>query len=56
MAHLTHYNNLNIKELKYEKIYNLGIFITGAIFSACQKKVEPVDAFNVTVEYRNSGT
>lgn len=37
------------------KKYIIGIFITGAIFSACQKKVDPVDAFNVTVEYRNSG-
>jgi hypothetical protein len=34
----------------------LGSLLSGFIlFSACEKKVEPIDSFDVTVEYRNSG-
>lgn len=34
------------------KKYILGLLITAFIFSACEKKIEPVDSFDVTVEYR----
>jgi hypothetical protein len=34
----------------------LGSLLSGFIlFSACEKKVEHIDSFDVTVEYRNSG-
>ena len=32
-----------------------GSLVLGLILSACEKKVEPVDTFHVTVEFRNSG-
>ena len=33
----------------------LGSLVLGLFLSACEKKVEPVDSFDVTVEFRNSG-
>ena len=33
----------------------LGSLLLGLFLSACEKKVEPVDTFNVTVEYRSTG-
>jgi hypothetical protein len=33
----------------------LGLLVVGLFLSACEKKVEPVDSFDVTVDYRNSG-
>ncbi|MBL7737993.1 MAG: hypothetical protein JNK14_02155 [Chitinophagaceae bacterium] len=33
----------------------LGSLVLGLVLSACEKKVEPVDSFDVTVEYRSSG-
>jgi hypothetical protein len=33
----------------------LGSLVLGLFLSACEKKVEPVDSFNVTVDFRNSG-
>ena len=33
----------------------LGSLVLGLFLSACEKKVEPIDSFNVTVEFRNSG-
>lgn len=38
------------------KKYIIGLFFAAVAFSACEKKVDPVDTFNVTVDYRNSGT
>lgn len=32
-----------------------GSLVLGLILSACEKKVDPVDTFHVTVEFRNSG-
>lgn len=37
------------------KKYIIGIFATGILFSACVKKVDPVDTYYVTVDYRASG-
>ncbi|HMU09694.1 MAG TPA: hypothetical protein PKC54_06785 [Ferruginibacter sp.] len=37
------------------KKYIIGFFAAGILFSACKKKVDPVDTYGVTVEYRNSG-
>jgi len=37
------------------KKYILGLFILG-IISACEKKIEPVDSFDVTVEYRGGNS
>lgn len=33
----------------------LGLLVLGLFLSGCEKKVEPVDSFDVTVEYRSSG-
>ncbi len=33
----------------------LGSLVLGLILSACEKKIEPVDSFDVTVDYRNTG-
>lgn len=33
----------------------LGLLVAGLFLSACEKKVEPVDSFDVTVDYRSSG-
>lgn len=38
------------------KKYIIGFFATGILFSACVKKVDPVDTYGVTVDYRSSGT
>jgi hypothetical protein len=37
------------------KKYIIGIVVIGMLFSACEKKVDPIDTYNVTVEYRSSG-
>lgn len=37
------------------KKYIIGIFATGILFTACEKKIDPVDTYSVNVEYRNSG-
>ncbi len=37
------------------KKYIIVIVAAGFSFAACEKKVDPVDTFDVTVEYRNSG-
>jgi hypothetical protein len=34
----------------------LGLLALGLLLFSCEKKVEPVDSFKVTVEYRNSGS
>ena len=34
----------------------LGTLVSGLFLSACEKKVEPVDSFNVTVDFRSSGS
>ena len=39
----------------YMKKIIFGSLVLGLILSACEKKVEPVDTFHVTVEFRNSG-
>lgn len=37
------------------KKYIIGILAAGIVFSACEKKVDPIDSFDVTVEYRSGG-
>lgn len=37
------------------KKYIIGIIATSLVFSGCEKKVDPIDTFNVTVEYRSGG-
>lgn len=37
------------------KRYITGILISAVVLSACEKKVEPIDTFDVTVEYRAGG-
>lgn len=37
------------------KKYIIGIFAAGILFSACVKKVDPVDTYGITVDYRSSG-
>ena len=37
------------------KKYILIVFGAGLIFSGCEKKVDPVDNYEVTVDYRNNG-
>jgi hypothetical protein len=37
------------------KKYFIGIVAVGILFSACEKKVDAVDTFNVTIEYRSGG-
>jgi hypothetical protein len=37
------------------KKYIFGIMAAGIVFTACEKKVDPIDTFNVTVEYRSGG-
>ncbi len=37
------------------KKYILGIAALGAVLSSCEKKVDPVDTFYVTVDYRSGG-
>ena len=37
------------------KKYLIGVFIAAILFSACEKKVDAVDTFYVTVDYRASG-
>jgi hypothetical protein len=37
------------------KKYILGLISASLLIASCQKKVDPVDTFNVTVEYRNGG-
>ena len=39
----------------YMKKIIFGSLLLGLILSACEKKVEPVDSFDVTVDYRNTG-
>ena len=36
------------------KRYIIGLFTIAAVFSACEKKVDPIDTYFVTVEYRAS--
>jgi hypothetical protein len=38
------------------KKYLTGLFFAAIAFSACEKKIDPIDTFYVTVDYRNSGT
>jgi hypothetical protein len=37
------------------KKYIIGIVAIGLVFSSCEKKVDPIDTFNVTVDYRSGG-
>lgn len=37
------------------KKYIFGIMAAGIVFTACEKKVDPIDSFDVTVEYRSGG-
>jgi hypothetical protein len=39
----------------YMKKIILGSMVLGLFLSACEKKVEPVDSFDVTVDFRNTG-
>ena len=36
------------------KKYIIGIFAIASILSACEKKVDPIDTYHVTVEYRST--
>lgn len=37
------------------KKYIIGLFAATAMLAACEKKVDPIDTFNVTVDYRGGG-
>jgi len=37
------------------KKYIIGLFFAAVALSACEKKIDPVDTYYVTVDYRNSG-
>lgn len=37
------------------KKYITGILASGLVFASCEKKVDPIDTFDVTVEYRSGG-
>jgi hypothetical protein len=37
------------------KKYILGLFAATVLLSACEKKVDAIDSYNVTVDFRNSG-
>src|SRR5687768_14592640 len=37
------------------KKYITGLLAVIVIFTACEKKVDPIDTYNVTVEYRGGG-
>ena len=36
------------------KKYIIGVLVIASLFSACEKKVDPIDTFHVTVEYRST--
>ncbi|HRG93083.1 MAG TPA: hypothetical protein PLZ10_09050, partial [Chitinophagaceae bacterium] len=37
------------------KKYIIGVMIAAGALAACEKKVDPIDTFNVTVDYRSGG-
>lgn len=37
------------------KKYIIGLFAATALFASCEKKVEPIDSFGVTVDFKGSG-
>jgi hypothetical protein len=56
MALSTHFNKLTmLKKIFDMKKYIIGLLAVLILFSACRKRVDPVDTFNVSVEYRAGG-